>query len=156
MESMRNPHNSIYDILNDPRPSSASRVKSRRVAHRICRLIVDIVEPSYRCGTKIRTGGRRGRRKNGTVGEKTVGEKKKGGPRGHKMVERSRCDKWLTRQKWHGGSLGEERARVKPSQEKGAMVKSLGFLARRAPPAVHLFVVLLALAPAYHGVDLCK
>lgn len=36
------------------------------------------------------------------------------------------------------------------------MVKSLGFLARRAPPAVHLFVVLLALAPAYHGVDLCK
>ncbi|KAG5320751.1 DDR2 protein, partial [Acromyrmex heyeri] len=62
----------------------------------------------------------------------------------------------LTRQKWHGGSLGEERARVKPSQEKGAMVKSLGFLARRAPPAVHLFVVLLALAPAYHGVDLSQ
>ncbi|XP_018375815.1 PREDICTED: epithelial discoidin domain-containing receptor 1-like isoform X1 [Trachymyrmex cornetzi] len=36
------------------------------------------------------------------------------------------------------------------------MVKSLGFLARRAPPAVHLFVVLLALAPAYHGVDLSQ
>lgn len=62
----------------------------------------------------------------------------------------------MTRQKWYGGSLGEERARVKPSQERGAMVKSLDFLARRAPPAVHLFVVLLALAPAYHGVDLCK
>ncbi|KAG5315423.1 DDR2 protein, partial [Pseudoatta argentina] len=36
------------------------------------------------------------------------------------------------------------------------MVKSLGFLARRAPPAVHLFVVLLALAPAYNGVDLSQ
>ncbi|KAL6261704.1 hypothetical protein P5V15_006793 [Pogonomyrmex californicus] len=36
------------------------------------------------------------------------------------------------------------------------MVKSLGFFARRAPPAVHLFVVLLALAPAYHGVDLSQ
>ncbi|GAB1863794.1 Epithelial discoidin domain-containing receptor 1-like [Camponotus japonicus] len=36
------------------------------------------------------------------------------------------------------------------------MVKSLDFLARRAPPAVHLFIVLLALAPAYHGVDLSQ
>lgn len=36
------------------------------------------------------------------------------------------------------------------------MVKSLSFLARRAPPAVHLFVVLLALAPAYHSVDLSQ
>ncbi|KMR04475.1 discoidin domain-containing receptor 2-like protein [Lasius niger] len=62
----------------------------------------------------------------------------------------------LTRQKWHGGNLGEERARVKPSQETGAMMKSLDFLARRAPPAVHLFIVLLALAPAYHGVDLSQ
>ncbi|KYN09948.1 hypothetical protein ALC57_17945 [Trachymyrmex cornetzi] len=74
----------------------------------------------------------------------------------HGVARGTHCSRRLTRQKWHGGSLGEERARVKPSQEKGAMVKSLGFLARRAPPAVHLFVVLLALAPAYHGVDLCK
>ncbi|XP_011346909.1 discoidin domain-containing receptor 2 isoform X2 [Ooceraea biroi] len=36
------------------------------------------------------------------------------------------------------------------------MVKSLSFLARRAPPAIHLFVVLLALAPAYHSVDLSQ
>lgn len=35
-------------------------------------------------------------------------------------------------------------------------MKSLDFLARRAPPAVHLFIVLLALAPAYHGVDLSQ
>ncbi|XP_070172199.1 discoidin domain-containing receptor 2-like isoform X1 [Polyergus mexicanus] len=36
------------------------------------------------------------------------------------------------------------------------MARSLDFLARRAPPAVHLFIVLLALAPAYHGVDLSQ
>ncbi|XP_011263344.2 epithelial discoidin domain-containing receptor 1 isoform X1 [Camponotus floridanus] len=81
---------------------------------------------------------------------------KRGKGRSGKTSDDDKATIRLTRQKWHGGNLGEERTRVKPSQETGAMVKSLDFLARRAPPAVHLFIVLLALAPAYHGVDLSQ
>lgn len=61
----------------------------------------------------------------------------------------------LTRQKWHGRSHGEKRARVKPSRETGAMVKSFGFFAGRAIPAVHL-MLFLALADTTSAVDLCK
>ncbi|XP_006568429.1 discoidin domain-containing receptor 2 isoform X2 [Apis mellifera] len=62
----------------------------------------------------------------------------------------------LTRQKWHGRSHGEKRARVKPSRETGAMVKSFGFFfAGRAIPAVHL-MLFLVLADSTVAVDLSQ
>ncbi|TGZ50939.1 Uncharacterized protein DBV15_11028 [Temnothorax longispinosus] len=99
---MRNPHYSlsIYDVLNDPRPSSASHL-GRKVGAWRTPDVSSHRRPrraflSWNENKKRRTS--RGRRKNGTVmtrrkggtgGEKKGGHTKRGG--------RGRCDKWLVK-----------------------------------------------------------
>ncbi|OAD53525.1 Discoidin domain-containing receptor 2 [Eufriesea mexicana] len=112
------------------------------------------------CGANVSATikpGKEERTKGGDAGRPHLGECDCAAPidaaRHYAGGRMNRDKRGLTRQKWHGRSHGEKRARVKPSRETGAMVKSFGFFAGRAIPAVHL-LLFLAVADTTGAVDL--